>query len=305
MSDWQIFAAALAVMIPVVAAVRLARWPRWTTAILFAQVAAIPELAFVTFALAPGPPPEIGDLAIAAAVFYGVVFVVLGWSLYERRKLNRPEVTLAMIERQHVAALLGRIAIVLALSAITFIVEPLLAIVNLAANAVWMAVWIPSRWRRVHVEGAVDIAASPQDIFAFICDTGNWPKYREDFVSAEPPGQLRVGTEIVTRVPVVPMSHPNPKLAKFAEVRSVVTSVVPNRSFGTALVGRPRERGASEVSATPAGSRLITEATGVFLYSQAALGMTFEARTLLMTREARLRANIARLKQLFEATPSK
>lgn len=305
MNVWQLFTAGLAVVLPVVFALRLARTPRWNIVVLMAQVVAIPEVAFVTYSLFGGAIPSLGLLVPVAVLLYGGALAVMAWSVYERRKLLRPVVTIVMIERQHLAALLSRVAMVLFLSAVTFVFEPWLAVANVVANAAWMLAWIPSRWRGVHLSASVDVAAAPHQVFSFISNTDNWPKYRDDFIRAEPPGVLAAGTEVVTRVSVLQMSRPNPKMARFAEVRSVVTSVAGDDSITTTLVGRPSETGSSRVTAIASGTRVTSESRGRVLFTQAALGLKFDMGSVLVARRAAMEKTIVSLKQVLEAPATK
>jgi hypothetical protein len=217
----------------------------------------------------------------------------------------RPVITLDAIERQHLAAFLVRLAAVIVISGVVFAFEPWVAIVNLVANAAWTLAWIPRRFRRVHMEVATDIAVPPDVVFDFVSNTDNWPRYRDDFVSASPSGRLGVGTTFVTRLPVVQLARPNPRMAPFAEVRLVVTSITPGRSFATAVVGRPAETSLREIAAAVGGSRVATRADGLLTFPQAAMGLSFEQPRLLAARKSRMAETNARLKQVLESAESK
>ena len=302
MNVWQVFAAALAAVLPLIALIRMARSPRWNVLILLLQIIGIPEIGFVVYALSPTAIPSLDLLLPAAILLYGGAIGAMVWSLSERRKLMRPVITLEAIDRQHLAALLARLATVILLSAVVFVFEPLAAVINLAANAAYTLAWIPRRFRRVHVDTATEIAVPPNVVFDFVSNPDNWPRYRDDFVSASPPGPLAVGTTVVTRIPVVQLSRPNPNFARFAEVQSVVTSLTPGRSFSVAVVGRPAETSSSEVEVSDSGSTVATRADGLLTFAQAALGFRFELPRLMAVRRGRMAEAAARLKDALEGS---
>jgi len=285
---------------PVIVLVRVARSPQWHVVVLIAQVILIPELAFALYALTGGEPPDLGVVAIGAGLFYVGALALIVWSLYERRKLMQPVVSYEAVNRQHQAAFLARSAAVLFMSALTFAFEPWLAAANVLANAIWTLAWIPRQFRYVTVDAAETIARPPDEVFDFISDTENWPRYRDDIVNVEPRGRVAAGTEVVTRLATRQLSRPNPKLAKFIEVRSVITSVEPGKGYTTALVGHPEEVGAFQLEAVDGGTRVTSGTKGLLTWPQAALGLGFHAGRLLAVRKAELQAVAARLKQVLE-----
>ncbi len=301
MNLWQLFAAVLAISLPVVAVIRLVRSPQWQVVVLVAQVIAIPEVAFLAYALDPGGVPELDLVVVGAAVFYAGALALVIWSRYERRRLMQPVITYEMMNRQHLAAFLARSAVVLLMSALVFAFEPWFAVANIAANAAWTLAWLPARWRTVHVEVSEMIARPVNDIYEFVSDTANWPRYREDFVAADPPGRVASGMRVVTRLAVRPLGRPNPKLAKLVEVRSVVVSVVPDKGYTTALDRHPEETGTSELTPVEGGTRVISKVDGLITWPQAALGFAFHASGLLAVRSREMQATLSRLKQVLEA----
>ena len=162
MNVWQVFAATLATAIPIVAVARLMRAPAWNVGVMLAQVAVLPEMAFVAYALRPAEPPSIAILAPAGAAFYLLVAAGYAWAWFERPRLMQPSITLDAIERVYRAGLVVRCATALLITSLAFAFEPPFAVVNLVANATWLLIWVPSRWRKTEVRVSREIAVSPR-----------------------------------------------------------------------------------------------------------------------------------------------
>lgn len=302
MNVWQVYAAVLAVMAPVVAVARLARSRRWSTVVWLMQLLAFPEAAFASYALAPGDEPSFIVLAPLVIAFFGAAIGSVIWTIFERGRLTRATVGLDAIQRQHVVVVVVRAGFVFFLSAFAFLFVPWLAILNLAANAAWTVAWIPKRRRRVEFRVTYEVAADPCRVFDFVSNTDNWPRFRDDFVRASPPGPVRIGTEIVTKLPIDWLSEdPSPRLAKSAEVRSTVTSLTPDREFSLAVVGRPDQTSTSELTAKVGGTVVTSVARGALTFPEAVMGFRFELPNVIATRRAMAERDAARLKEVLEA----
>src|SRR5690242_294900 len=305
MNVWQLLAAFVAVTIPIVCLARLTQTRRPTILILMAQVALIPEVAFAWYALAPSGTPSVQLLGPAVALFYGGAIAAVIWRAVEGSRLRQPVITLDTLDRQHVAALVTRWVIIVMISGVALGFVPWLGILNLIANAAWTAIWIPRSSRSTEVRFHYEISVAPAVVFEFVSDTANWPRYREDFVSARPPGRLTVGTEVVTRHRVVWYTRRTENLAKFVEVRSTVTSLVRDRLIELSVVGRPYQTASSELAPARGGAAVTTVSRGALTFPQAAVGYRFELAKILATSRDDLERSASRLKQILETPPDR
>ncbi len=300
MNVWQLFAAVLAVVVALAVLARLRRDRRGTTVVLVLQLALIPEVAFVWYAVYPSASPAIEGLAPIAVGFYAIGIASIVLSLVQRRLLMRPSVSLGLIDAQHMVALVARIGLVIFLAGIAFVFVPSLGLLDLVANALWIALWIPRRLRRTEVRLTYDLAANPTAVFDFVSNTDNWPAYRDDFVSANPPGRLRVGTEIATRLPLNRPTRRGERLPRFVDVRSTVTTIGPGRAYSLAVIGRRYDASRSQVEDGPEGSRVTASASGLLSFAQGALGFTLEMPGQLAARRRTMENTAARLRQSLE-----
>lgn len=300
---WQIGCATLAIVFALGATLRLIRSPRPHVGLLLAQIILVPEAALVAEVVHPGPVPDGNQLLVVIAVLGVAAFVVMGWSLYARRKLMTATVTLDVLGRQHLAAFASRILVVLMMSGFQFTFAPGFALANLALNAVWIGLWIPQRWRRVDVEVTEEIRAPVHIVFEEMTDANRWRSVQEGTIAVEPAGLLRVGTEIVRRQELQRLDS-NPNLARQIESRSVVTSLVPDRGYTTALVGHQDQTAGIELTQSAGGTHVRSWAKSKLSVREAAAGLRFELRAVVATRISEMRQSVLRLKQASEAAPS-
>lgn len=304
MNVWQIFCAALAVMMPVLAAVRLVRAPSRQAWLLIAQVMVIPEAGLAAYAVSPGAAPDQRILVPLAVVFYGAAIAALVWGFHARRKLMAPTIGIEVLHRQHMAAFAARTSVILVMSAIVLTFEPWFGVANVVANAIWTLLWLPAGLRRVSFEVATDIAAPVATVFGYISDTDRWAQYREGFVRAEPPGRLGVGTRIMSRLTLLRL-RADPRIARFIEVRSIVTSVEPGRSYTAMVSGSPDETGGVEVTELgPATTRVRSWARSRLSFLEGAMGLVFEVPATVALRRSEMERTAARLKEVVEAAPT-
>jgi hypothetical protein len=297
---WQIALALLAIAFALGAALRLVRTPRWQIVVLLAQIILVPEAALVVAVLHPGPMPDVNRLLAVVAVFGGAAFLGIGWSLYQRRQMRRPSVPLAVVDRQHLAAVVSRLLVVGMTSGFLFTFAPGFAVANLLLNAAWLALWIPRRWRRVNFEVTDEIRAPLPAVFAAAIDTSRWNDVQDGSVVVEPPGSLKVGSRIVRRQKLRPLV-PNPRMAGFLESRSVVTSVEPDRGYTVELMGNPSATGGVDLVDAAGQTRVRSWSRGMLTLRDAVAGLYFELPDEIAIRKAEMRKSVERLKQSVEA----
>ena len=300
---WQIASAFMAIAFALGAALRLVRRPRWNIVVLLAQIILVPEAALVVAVLHPGPIPDANRLLAVVAVGGGAAFGAMGWSLYQRRLMRRPLVPIAVVNRQHLAAMVSRLLVVVMISGFLFTFAPGFAVANLLLNAAWLALWIPRRWRRVDFEVTDDIQAPLPAVFAASIDTSRWNDVRDGSVVVEPPGSLKVGSRIVRRQQL-PLLEPNPKMAGFLESWSVVTSVEPDRGYTVELMGSPTATAGVDLVEAAGRTRVRSWSRGMLTLRDAAAGLYFELPNAVAIRKAEMRKSVERLKQSVEAAPN-
>ena len=300
---WQIAIALMAIAFALGAALRLVRTPRWHSVVLLAQIMLVPEVALVVAVLHPGPMPDANRLLAVVGVAGGAAFVAMGWSLYQLRQMRRPSVPLAVMNRQHLAAVVSRLLVVVMISGFLFTFAPGFAVANLLLNAAWLALWIPRRWRRVDFEVTDDVRAPLPAVFAAAVDPSRWNDVQDGSVVVEPPGSLKVGSRIVRRQKLLPLV-PNPKMAGFLESQSVVTSVEPDRGYTVELMGHPSATAGVDLVDAAGRTRVRSWSRGMLTLRDAAAGLYFELPDAIAIRKAEMRKSVERLKQSVEAAPN-
>lgn len=300
---WQICCASLAIVFALAAVIRFVRTPRWHVAVLLAQLLIIPEPALVVEVLRPGPLPNSNELLAIVGVTAVAAFVAMGVSLWRRRKLMAGAVEVVSLERQQRAAFVARALTILMISGLLFAFAPWFAVANLVANAAWIAIWIPGRLRRIDIAVAQDIAAPPHAVFEAATDTTSWLGTKDGSVTVEPAGPLRVGSRLMSRQSLHRLSS-NPRLARYLETTSVVTSVMTDQGYATVLAGHPDITGGLDLSAASGGTRATSWSKSRLSVTEAASGLAWELPAVIATRQAEIRERLTRLKQAAEGPAS-
>jgi hypothetical protein len=300
---WQIVFAFIAIGSALGAALRLVRTRRWHIVVLLAQILLVPEAALVVAVLNPGPVPDANMLLIVVALTGGAAFLAMGWSLYQRRQMRRPSVPLAVVNRQHLAAVVSRLLVIVMISGFLFTFAPGFAVANLILNAAWLALWIPRRWRHIELEAIEDIDAPVQAVFAAMIDTSRWNGVQDGSVVVEPPGILKVGSRIVRRQELLPLAA-DPRMAGYLESQSVVTSMAPDLGYTVELMGHPENTSGFDLLAAASGTRVRSWSSGTLTLPEAAAGLFFELPKVIAIRKAEMSKSVERLKQSVAAAPS-
>jgi hypothetical protein len=293
----------MAIVFALTAVIRLVRTPRWHVAVLLAQLLLIPEPALVVEVLRPSPLPNPDELLAIVGVTAGAAFLAMAVGLWRRRRLMVDTVKIVSLERQHRAAFAARTLNILMISGLVFTFAPWFAVANLLANAASTAIWIPRRLRRIDIAAAQDIAAPPHAVFEAATHTANWPGTNDGSVTVEPAGPLRVDSRLVSRQSLHRLSS-NPRLARYIETTSIVTSVEPDRGYTTVLAGHPDVVGGLDLSAVPGGTRATTWSKSRLSVIEAASGLAWEMPAVLATRQAEMRERLASLKRAAEGAAS-
>lgn len=291
MAVWQLFAACVAVALVALGVLRIVRSRRHTEIVDVLLTIPIPALGFLLYAVAPGRMPELTVLTWLAT---GLIVIGIFPVFISRRAIQA--LTSAMVNATDVTnanryILAARAFLALGISGYVAMFEPWFGIANVALLVVWVAVWIPRRWRRLGYEVTVDIAAPPSSVFAFLVEPSNWKTYQVDLESVvvNPPGPLRVGSEVTTRRTFALNAVPAKSMPAVIESRAVITSIVPGISFTSATADG--STGMTEVRQSGSGTRLTLGANGTTPFTSAILGLALEMpRALAVRRQTTMRS---------------
>jgi hypothetical protein len=295
---WQLTAGVLAAVFAVLGAGAFVRTKGPLVAVMVGLLLAVPFAGFMAYSIVPGRKPDLDAMLVAwipaSIALAGGVAVVA--SVAGRRPLTAPRL---------VAAGIGTVVlwegVVVAVSIVLAQWQPAYAVANIALNAVWLAVWLPSGLRGVGGETTVEILAPKARVFEFLARPSNWPQFDEDAVSAtvRPSGDLAVGTEIV-QVRRYEAAIRGPRmLPDTVEVVAVVTGLVPEESIATrSAAGSATAEYA--FAGTAAATALTIRGRVTVPYRAAILGAAIVLWSQRASRAAKARRNLARLKALLE-----
>ncbi len=304
MPFWQLTAGLLAVLFVFIGAVAFVRFPRPLMLVTLVLILAIPTLALGTYALAPGPVPQLGALLwlafIPALAGLAAGAWMLAWMAQRRDSLN-----LSQIELMSNGLLVAFGGLVLALSDVVALWQPWFAVANLLLNMGWAAVWIPRRPRESNTESSVDIYASRSRVYEFIADPLNWPRYQEGLVSVavQPPGALAVGSVVKVKSRYESHVRGPRMLPDVIETTSTTTAVEPGRSISMQIADRPSSTASTAFEDAGGGTRITTRASTLAPYRLAVFGALIELRSQRGERLARAQRNLSRLKEILEQEP--
>lgn len=265
------------------------------------QALLMPTLGLGFYVVTVGPPPQSIWLVWPAMVLVAVALLLAILNLRLRRRLGSGLITYRMLADQHRLALLVRICAVLGFSGYLYIFEPLFAVLNVAATAVWAGIWIPRRWRATITEASIEVAADAGRVWAVLSDPVSWPLWQAglDAVSSLPAGPLVVGAQLTSRRTggALPSKAGPPATI---ESHSVIIEVVPGSSFK----GRSLDRDAMtmfELRSGSEGTLIRTRSDQAISVIQGMLGVGLEIPAATRTFEATTAQSLARLKELLAA----
>jgi len=305
LSVWQLSAGFLAAMLVFIGAVSLVRYSRPVMLVILGFVLVIPAAGWAAYAVVPGPAPHPG-LLLWLAFIPAVAGLAVGVWMLAWMSARREALTFKNIELLSNGTLVVYAALIIALSDVLALWQPVWAIANVCASGVWLLAWAPARLRETRIESAVDINAPLARVYSFLVDPNNWPRYQEglEVVSVRPPGPLAAGSEVVLRQHYDSHIRGPKLLPEVIETASVVSAVTPERELTMHLANRPAST-ASFVfaSAGEGASTLRSVARSVAPYRLAVFGALIELRTQRPERQARARRSLSRLKELLEDNP--
>jgi Zn-dependent protease with chaperone function len=158
LSVWQLTAGFLAAVLLIIGVVAFIRYSRPTMLVILGLLIAIPAIGFAAYAIVPGPEPHTTTLLwlafVPAVTGLGAGVWMLAWMSARREAL-----TFQNIELLSNGTLIAYGGLVLALSDVLGLWQPLYAIANVAVNAAWALAWAPRRWRRSSLITAIEIRA--------------------------------------------------------------------------------------------------------------------------------------------------
>lgn len=302
---WQLAAGVLAATLVLIAAVAFLRYPRPVMLVVFGLLVVIPAIGFAAYALVPGPVPHPGPL-LWLAFIPAIAGVAAGVWMLAWMSSRRSALTFSNIEFLSNGTLIAYGGLVLGLSDVLGLWQPLYAIANVAASAVWALAWVPKRWRESRVESTVDIRAPVSRVYSFLVDPANWPRYQEGMESAvaRPPGPLRVGGEVVTRQRYDSHIRGPKMLPEVIETTSVVTELAPDSRIAMQIANRASSTSVIEFIAANGDTRLLVRTRSLAPYRLAVFGALIELGTQAPERRARAQHNLAHLKELLEEPPA-
>ena len=299
----QLAAGFLAATFALLALIGFLRYPRPLMVVVVALLLGIPIAGLAAYAVTPGPAPHPGPL-LWLAFIPAVAGVAAGVWMLAWMSRRRSSLTFANLELLSNGTLISYGGLILGISDVLALWQPVWAIANLCVNAAWILLWVPRRLRLSIIESSVEIGAPLARVYSYIADPSNWPSYQEDVVSVviEPAGALEVGSQVtVTQRYQSGVRRPR-MLPDTITTLSMVDEVVGDRVLSMHLAGRAAARSRMEFAETPAGTRITTSARALAPFQMAVFGALVELRTQRGARLARARRNLERLKQLLEAT---
>jgi hypothetical protein len=272
---------------------------RFDRVVLLLLSVPIPGAGFLYFSLNPGPQPQLTWLTWLASSLI-VIGVFPAFYSVRLRQAMRPgkTVTLPMLIINNRYALAARGCVVVGLSAYVAMFEPVFGIANLVACGIWVALWIPRRWRLMQVEVVAPVGARPARTYGYVSEASNWPRYQADVqeVRVRPEGRLHVGSEVTVR-----RLYPFP-VARSIESTFVVAAMVPDVSL--TLTGTARGDVTNiEVRPSGAGSTVTIRSHGVVSRIDAILGLKPAMSAQLAERRKAGVENLTRLDELL-STPA-
>jgi hypothetical protein len=301
---WQVTAGFLAAILVFIGVVSLVRYSRPVMLIILGFVLLIPAAGWAAYAFVPGPTPNPGPL-LWLAFIPAIAGLAAGMWMLAWMSARRDALTFANIELLSNGTLVVYAAVIIAISDVLALWQPVWAIANVGVSILWMLAWTPSRLRETRIESAVDIKAPVARVYGFLANPHNWPAYQEglEVVAVRPPGPLAAGSEVVLRQRYDSHIRGPRLLPEVIETTSVVSALTPDRELTTHLAGRPQSTATLEFSATTEGTTVRSVARSLAPYRLAVFGALIELRTQRGERRARAQRSLARLKELLEQLP--
>jgi hypothetical protein len=296
---WQLFAAGIALFLIARGALNLRQSRRLTEVAFVLLLVPIPTAGFILFALHPGLAPELSLLTWVSSFL-----VVLGLypAFYGRHALQdwrSSTVTPARITFVNRYILVARSCFVLGVSGYVSMFEPWFGIANLVATALWVAIWIPERWRVRKFEISAEVRATPEATFRHLIDPSSWARYQADLheVTTHPDGPLALGSEFTTRRSL-PTNSPQPSLGPASLEATFRVTAMTSTSFTTVLLGR-KDSATTELQPAQSATRVTGRGVWLLPITDAVLGLALEMEAGITVRRQLSLQNFKRLDELL------
>ena len=300
-SAYRIVAAVVALILVLVCAVGFIRYPRPLMVVPVTLLVAVPAAAFAVFAVrddsvsAPTAVTWLAYVPVLAGLAAGMAMLAA-----MRRARTYSRATLSFLANGTAVVWGG---IVLGLSDVVYLFEPAFAVANLVLNAAWIAVWIPSRFRRLDTSVSTVVRAPLGRVYDFFAEPANSSRFQEqvEAVSVDPPGPLKVGSQITVRRRIDPGPLRGGRFGPGSvETTSVVTELTPSQAIATQFVGRADGTVRLEFAEREGATTITSRGHAVMPFRFALFGGLVEFRSRRGQREAENQRNSARLKEILE-----
>ena len=302
---WQLTAGFLAALLLCIGVVGFIRYSRPTMLVILGLLIVIPAAGFAAYAIAPGPQPHPTTLLwlafVPAAVGLGAGTWMLAWM-----SARRDALTFQNIELLSNGTLIAYGGLVLALSDVVALCQPIYAVANVVVNAAWALAWVPRRWRRSSLVAVIEIKAPVSRVFGFLAEPSNWSTYQDgiESVTVRPPGPLAVGSEVTVRQRYESHIRGPEMLPPVIETVSVISAIDRDRELSMHLANRPASSTSLKFSPSGDGTVVSSWTATVAPYRIAVFGGVVELRLFRRERQLRSRWSLGRLKQLMEEPPA-
>jgi hypothetical protein len=302
MQVWGSYAGWLSVGLVVAGAYLVLTMRRRFSRIVFVLLSVpIPAAGLALYALDPGPSPQLNWLTWLAASLIALGLVAPFWRSGMRAAMQPGKsVTVANVASHNRVSLAARGCGAVGITAYVAIFEPIFGIANLAAICIWIGFCMPRRWRHLGYELSVDLRAQPGEVYRFLLQPSNWPRYQEnlELVTPLPDGPLTIGSEVTTRQ-AVPWSGSGANAKPtWVSITTRFTALEPDASYTAVTVGRD-DKVTTAMQESGSGTRLTIRADRTLPRAEAILGMMLEYRAQLV---ARRRVSLKALRRLDELT---
>ena len=300
-SAYRVVALLVAVVLVLLGGIAVVRYPRPLMLVPITLLMALPAIAFLVFAFRKDTATEptvltwLAFIPVLAGVAAGVGMLVL-----MRTSKAYSRATLDLLANGTAVVWAG---IVLGLTDVVYLFEPGFALANLALNAVWVALWVPKRLRRLRAISSLEVRAPADAVYRFMADPTNWSLYQDDVesVAVAPEGPIAVGSRVTVRRRIDPGPLRGPRFGPYAvETTSVITDLVPGRLIASHEVDRPGTQARTELQDQAGGTLIKSIGQGLMPFRYALFGGMVEFLSRQGEREAAVQRRRERLSALLD-----
>lgn len=265
--------------------------------VFFVQALAIPGAGVVAFFFNPSNTERLLPFAVAGALLVGMGALV--WAGVVQHLVPGSVWTSETSRRTASRNLLARTCWVLGTTSYVFALEPAFALANVAANLVWVALWVPPWLRRMTGENSIQIDASPSAVWTVMTEPTRYSP-RDVNVTLAPPGRLHRGTTIST-VRTTPLAKP---WRGMTEVQVRTESQIVEFSEGVSYTAvATDQRSTTTRTVEPAGNGSVARMRSRFVASitDGITGRALESRLAMRRYSDTANASLGRLRDTVMA----